>query len=496
MVFSVEEDIKQLLQNSPIGIAILERGTGSRLFANDMLAKMLGADSSDNLLERDIRETWIRAEDLEQARAAIESHGQLVNFEAERRKLDGSRWWVLMNSQPYPFEGRDADIIWHIDITDRKNHERTAGNLFLAIESLQQGVSLFDAEDRLVYINEAWRKMNGSVPENHVPGTTFAEHLNVLVEKGLAPDAHGQEDKWIAERLHRHRHPSGVFEIQRNDVHLLVHEQRLPDGGVATLYTDITELKLAQKHLERALVEAERANQAKSEFLACMSHELRTPLNAIIGFSEMVSQEMLGPIGNTAYREYLQDIHHSGHHLLHLVNDMLDLEKIECGEMTLYENDIGLDDLLSYCLRMVKSRKEASKVSFLFDTPGDLPQVRVDERRFKQIVLNLLANAVRFNKEGGRVTLAVRRDSEKDISICVEDTGLGISEKDLPLVTEPFGQVRSNAHVAHEGTGLGLSLSKQLIQLHGGSLEIESEIGIGTAVTIRLPAERVVTELQ
>ncbi len=484
--------MKQVLDNSPIGIAVLEKGSGDRLFANRMLANMLGAETSDELFDRDIRETWVLSEDFDYAFTAIQNRRQVVNFEAERKRLDGSRWWVLMNSQPCVFEGKDADIIWHIDITEWKNYERTANNLFLAIESLSQGVSLFDAEDKLVFINESWRAMNRLVPENHVPGTHFEDHLRVLVDKGLAPDARGREEEWISERLDRHRNPKGAFEIQRDDVHLLVHEQRLPDGGLATLYTDITELKLVQRDLEDALIGVEQANQAKSEFLACMSHELRTPLNAIIGFSEIIAKETFGPVENTKYQDYMWDIHSSGHHLLHLVNDVLDLEKIECGQLTLKESNINLDDLLSYCLRMIKGRPESASLSFRYGAPGDLPLVRADEQRLKQIVLNLLLNAVKYNKVGGAVALSVRLNPKNDVSIIVEDTGIGIAEKDLPLVLQPFGQVRANAHVSHDGTGLGLSLSKQLVELHGGALEIESELQEGTAVTIRLPVERTI----
>jgi PAS domain S-box-containing protein len=485
--------VKQMLENSPIGVAILETGTGERLFANNMLAKMLGAESVDELIDRDISETWAHEEDLRFAFSTFQKHEQLVNFEAERKRLDGSKWWVLMNSQPTFFEGKDAGIVWHVDITERKNQERLADNLFVAIESLSEGVTLFDAEDRLLYVNKSWRVMDSAVPENHVEGTAFKDHLKVLVERGLAPGARGREEEWIVERLYRRQNPTGPFELQRDDVQLLVNEQRLSDGGTATLYTDITALKQTETDLQNALVDAERANQAKSEFLASMSHELRTPLNAIIGFSEMITEEVLGSIGNDRYQEYMLDIHNSGHHLLHLVNDVLDLEKIEAGQLALYEDVINIDDLLTYCLRMIKGRKEAASISFLYEPVKDLPTVYVDERILKQIVLNPLANAVKYNNTNGTITLSAQLDDDKGISIFVSDTGVGISPEHIPVVLEPFGQARTNAHLAHEGTGLGLSLSRQLIELHGGALEIESEVDRGTTVTIKLPPERVVS---
>ncbi len=491
MVGSLDDHMAQMLENSPIGAAILDIRTGERLFVNNMLVKMFAAASVDDLINRDISETWVLEEELKYAFSIFQNHELLVNFEAERKRLDGSKWWVLMNSQPVHFKGKDAGIVWHVDITERKDQERVSKNLFMAIESLSEGVTLFDADDRLLYVNKSWRRMNDGAPESHVIGTYYEDHLKILAERGLAPKARGRESAWIAERLKRHQNPTGSYEIRRNDVQLLVNEQRLPDGGIAALYTDITELKRAETDLQNALADAERANQAKSEFLASMSHELRTPLNAIIGFSEMISEEVLGAIGNDRYQEYTLDIHNSGHHLLHIVNDLLDLEKIEAGQLALYEGDVKIEDLLNYCLRMIKGRKESASITFLCEPPHDLPMVRADERLLRQIVLNPLANAVKYNQKHGTVTLSAYVNADKGLSIVVTDTGVGIAEEDMPVVMEPFGQVRANAHLSHEGTGLGLSLSKQLVQLHGGTLQLESEIGKGTTVTICLPAERI-----
>lgn len=492
MVSSLDDHMSQMLENSPIGVAILDIRTGQRLFVNSMLVKMFGAESADVLIDRDIRETWVVEEELRYAFSVFQNREQLVNFEAERKRLDGQKWWVLMNSQFIRFKGIDAGIIWHVDITERKDQERISKNLFMAIESLSEGVTLFDADDRLLYANKSWHKMNEAVSENNVVGTYFKDHLKILVKKGLAPDAHGKEAEWIAERLKRHQNPTGSFEVLRDDVQLLVNEQRLPDGGTATLYTDITEFKQAETDLQNALLKAERANHTKSEFLASMSHELRTPLNAIIGFSEMISEEVLGAIGNDRYREYTLDIHNSGHHLLHIVNDLLDLEKIEAGELVLYEDEVEIDNLLNYCLRMIKGRKESSSITFLCKPSDGLPMVRADKRLLRQIVLNPLANAVKYSQKDGTVTLSAHVNVDNGISIVVADTGVGIAVEDMPVVMKPFGQVRANAHLSHEGTGLGLSLSKQLIELHGGTLELESEIGKGTTVTICLPAERIV----
>lgn len=236
--------------------------------------------------------------------------------------------------------------------------------------------------------------------------------------------------------------------------------------------------------------EIEEANTAKSEFLAHMSHELRTPLNSIIGFSQSMTEEVFGKVGNDKYLEYASDIHASGHHLLNLINDVLDLSKIEAGELMIDEEDVDLDELLNSCLRMIQGRKEAKSITIQYDSSGNLPHIRADERLVKQIVLNLLSNAVKYNVTDGTVRLSASVDQNNSVSVVVSNTGVGIDVENIAKVLEPFVQARTHAQKTHEGTGLGLSLSKQLIELHGGMLEIESQLGKGTTVAFRFPPDR------
>lgn len=248
----------------------------------------------------------------------------------------------------------------------------------------------------------------------------------------------------------------------------------------------------AYRQVSNAKEEAEQANHSKSDFLAAMSHELRTPLNSIIGYSQMVAEEVHGKITNDKYLEYVNDIQNSGYHLLHLINDILDLSKIEAKEVTLAEADVDLHELLESCLRMIKGRKEAGSLSIHYHGAADLPHIRADELLIKQIVLNLLSNAVKFNVAAGTVSLSANVDQNNALSIAVLDTGVGISAEDIPRVLEPFGQALSDAYKAQEGTGLGLSISRQLAELHGGALALESALGRGTTATVTFPPERTI----
>jgi PAS domain S-box-containing protein len=254
--------------------------------------------------------------------------------------------------------------------------------------------------------------------------------------------------------------------------------------------SDITELKRRELGLRAAKEMAEMASRAKTEFLANMSHELRTPLNAIIGFTEIMKMELLGPMGNQQYFGYASDIHDSARHLLGLINDILDVSKIEAGKATLIEEDVALDRVFDSVIRLIRERAQRADVKLATDLPEGLPGLRADERKLKQILINLLSNAVKFTPPGGRAELAARIDRGGDLVITVTDTGIGIAAQDIERVMEPFGQVDSRLSRRFSGTGLGLPLSRALAEMHGGSLTLESEPGKGTTVAVRLPAAR------
>jgi len=241
--------------------------------------------------------------------------------------------------------------------------------------------------------------------------------------------------------------------------------------------------------------EARAADRAKSEFLAAMSHELRTPLNAVIGFSAIIKDETFGPVGSIKYRDYAGDINESGQHLLGLINDILDLSKIESGTDELHEDEIEIPEIVRSALVLVEQRALQSGIKIGLELADQLPALRADERKLKQILVNLLANAVKFIEFGGEVMLRVWCRKDSGYVFQIADTGIGIASEDIPKALSQFGQVDGNLDRQYDGTGLGLSLTKALVELHGGTLDLQSQVGVGTTVTVRFPATRIVASL-
>jgi len=251
------------------------------------------------------------------------------------------------------------------------------------------------------------------------------------------------------------------------------------------------ELHGAKDEAEAAKQEAETANETKSEFLANMSHELRTPLNAIIGFSEIIKGAMFGPLENK-YQDYANDINASGEHLLGIIADILDLSKVETGELDIEEEEVDVVEAVAACKMMEGSRAEQAAVTLTTDMAADLPPLHADPLRLKQILLNLISNAIKFTPKGGKITVTGGTNGNGGVVLAVEDTGVGIARGDISKVLEKFGQVRDRHTHAHEGAGLGLVISKSLMELHDGKLEIESEVGKGTTVTVTFPPQRTI----
>ncbi|MBT7760050.1 MAG: hypothetical protein HN732_22160 [Rhodospirillaceae bacterium] len=249
-------------------------------------------------------------------------------------------------------------------------------------------------------------------------------------------------------------------------------------------------LRRERAKLWRAMEQAQLADRSKSDFLANMSHELRTPLNAIIGFSEILRDETLGPLGNPRYSDYGTNINESGRLLLDIINDVLDLSKIEAGKYVLQETEVALPEVVEPVCRLIKPHAAEKNIALQIDIASDLPSIHADSRALKQILLNLLSNAVKFTPPGGKVVLAVTRKDNGAVELMVADTGCGIPRDQLKLVMRPFHQVNSPLMRSEGGTGLGLPFSASLVSLHGGDIQIDSEVDKGTTVRVTFPSER------
>ncbi|WP_419903302.1 PAS-domain containing protein [Kiloniella sp.] len=400
-----------------------------------------------------------------------------------------------------------------------------AGQLQTVVESITQGITLFDRNCNLVLCNDRFLELMDFPQELGKPGTPLSALFKHNAEKGeYGP---GNVDEQVSQRMAlSYKFEAHYLERTRKNGNVVAVNGNPVQDGFVTTYTDITARKKAAETLEEANKNLERrvglrtvelqaellhrikteerlndaiekeqvAGRAKTDFLANMSHELRTPLNCIIGFSELLRNEAFGPLGQERYRDYSVDINEAGVHLLEVLNDVLDVSKLETGEIDLRECEIDLIDLMNSSYKMIVYRAERQKISFDLDLPENLPYLYGDPRRIKQILVNVLSNAVKFSTEGGEVSVSIFISDDGDMCFDVIDRGIGISPEDLALVMEPFHQAGDALTRSHDGTGLGLHIVNSLVELHGGSTEIESKLDEGTTVHLRFPKTRVINK--
>ena len=396
-------------------------------------------------------------------------------------------WWFLRRAQHAALQIHDAAQKLKIQNVELAHGE---SRLRAIMENVAEGIITVDSDGRIESVNPAAERVFGLIASEAV-GRSFEM---ILAEPG-APDAirqhleraDGGRAILLNEMIGR-RKDGSTFPMD-----IAVGEARIGDQRMMTaVVRDATFRKAAEEALRAAKEGAEKASETKTEFLAHVSHELRTPLNAIIGFSDMFRTETLGPLGSAKYLEYADYIQVSGQHLLALINDILDFSKAEAGKLDLSDGEVCITHAIEVCVQMVKTTADEQGVVISRDIETGLPHLMADERRIWQILLNLLSNAVKFNCAEGQIKVHAIVGADDAIRITVSDTGVGMAKDDIIKALTPFVQLDLTMIRRHDGSGLGLSLTQHLVELHGGELRIDSEPGVGTTAVVRFPPERTV----
>jgi len=347
--------------------------------------------------------------------------------------------------------------------SERAGNRSAQNRLVDVLEGLNEGIALVGVDHRLIISNGQFAALFPRRTAGLVDGAPLPPEVETALE-GPTGEMHISEGRWL--RLSKSERSDGSFVLVASDISLL---------------------KEREAGLHGAKEQAEAANRAKTEFLTNMSHELRTPLTAIIGFSEIIANEAFGALGQPKYREFAEDILHSGRHLLEVINDMLDIAKLQSGMTELRLQQVPSRSIVDSAVRIVRKRAEQAGVGLELLIPPNLPIIQADHLRMRQVLLNLLSNAIKFTPAGGKVSV-IAEHCEAGLSIMVCDTGIGMRQEDIPRALQPFVQVDNSLSRRHGGTGLGLPLAKLFVDLHGGQFTIHSALGKGTSVTIVLPA--------
>jgi signal transduction histidine kinase len=388
-----------------------------------------------------------------------------------------------------------AGIALRLSAKLRRSAERPEGERHFAtecallrnvVESIGDGLAAFDQSGRLVLWNDRFLEML-DLPRGQRKLSSLHE---ILMRQALRGDFGAGEPTAQVQAWTDAFYRGGSAALDRFSVAgRILQIQRPPilGGVVVALYSDITDRKAAEEKLTQAWAEADLGNRAKSEFLANMSHELRTPLNAIIGFSEVISSQILGPVNNQKHLEYIRDIHASGTHLLAIVNDVLDMSKIEAGKLELRRVHVDIGPVIAESVRMVDERAHSRGIRVTIDKGIEELVVVADERAIRQIALNLLSNAVKFSRDKGEIAIHAKNENDGSFVLEVEDHGIGMTPEGIQRALQPFAQINSAAARTQSGTGLGLPITKGLVEAHGGHLTIESSAGWGTVVRVVLP---------
>lgn len=498
-------DYASMFMNMALPRLVVKPGENAtyRVLMANALAQRYFERSEDQLVGRDIREFL----DDESARHFLQSFAvclsrrKTVSIQSLPTIPGGLRvygFWInpIINAAG---EIEALDLLGQIDVKDQSILQRERDDAISLLASIfevsEVGIIVTDHTGVIVRVNDSFVRTYGWTRDELV-NVDFTE----LVTHDERERARINHKKYISVGVRS----SGEIKMIRKDgsiANVLFTSATLELSQnrkfLVTTFMDITLRKQMEQSLRYAKEQADSANRAKSAFLANMSHELRTPLNAIIGFSEMMMKETYGPLGSPKYREYLGDVHLSAEHLLEIINEVLDMSKIEAGRLELIEERVDLRDLIGAVVRMMASRIFSGKMEIKMEMDPELPKMWADHRLMRQVLINILTNAIKFSPDGGDILVSASVSGDGFLKIVIADHGIGIEKENIKRALEPFGQVSDRPEkreLRSQGTGLGLPLAKAMVELHDGVLSIESEPGVGTSVTLAFPGYRIIDE--
>ena len=424
--------------------------------------------------------------------ADVENHRQFQNFEYAFRHPDGGIRHMRLNAKPVfddkqefrGYRGTGTDIT--MEVQARHEVQDKQALLQMTFEHMSQGISVRDRELGVVEFNQRFLDLHDLSPEMFHRGDPLEKFIRYQAERGEY--GNGDPEIYVAERLAEARtaKPRALERVRPNGTVLQIVGMPIPNGRYVTTYTDVTERHRSEHELIAAKEAAEGSNRAKSAFLATMSHELRTPLNAIIGFAELIVDARVGSVP-APYGEYARDIRRGGEHLLGVINDILDLTRVEAGKIDLTLDWVDVHGLVERCLHFLNKQAAEAGITLKNEVPESLPALRADPQRLRQIVLNLAGNAIKFSGPGSDVLVRYVEAGDAH-GLCVVDHGIGIAAGQIDKAFEPFSQLDTGHARRRDGAGLGLPLVRRFMELHGGSVSIESCVGVGTAVTVLFPS--------
>jgi PAS domain S-box-containing protein len=473
------------------------------LFANRTLVDLLGYESADafaaaggaDAIFADGTRAWVTGDfdDSDGRLAARKRDGSTLPVEARLNTVTFSgetAFMLAVTPRPLAAEPKEAPRPAPANgLADIAGAERRIHDLELILNTATDGVLILDRHGTIESMNRAAEALF-AVEAADFKGRSLTELMAEESRRAALDYLDGLAGNGVASVLNDGREVIGRVP-HGGLIPLFMTMGRIGDSGrFSAVVRDITHWKAVEEELTAARREAEAANNQKSEFLAKISHEIRTPLNAIIGFSEIMMEQRFGPIGNDRYRAYMNDIHVSGAHLMSLINDLLDLSKIEAGKVDLTFESIAINALIQECVALMQPLANRERIIIRTSLSADLPNVVADARSFRQVLLNLMSNAIKFTRAGGQVIVSTLLEETGEVVVRIRDTGIGMSAKDIETAMKPFEQVAS-AQRGNKGTGLGLPLTKAMVEANRAVFAIESAPNQGTLVRITFPTTRV-----